>query len=352
MKGRKQPGKPGRKIRPDLPGERSQTQPGFQDILSFIQRSRYRALQAINKELVELYWRIGEHLDHHIRTQAWGQGTIEELAVWIQAQEPGIRGFSPSNLWRMRQFFDTYRGDEILAPLVRELSWSHNLVIFNRCKTRDERAFYLKLAVQERWGRRELERQIDGALFERTLLGKPKLSPALRETLPLAERVFKDRYLVDFVGLPEVHSEGELQRALLRHLKAFILELGRDFCFIGSEFPLQVGGRDFAIDLLFFHRGLQALVAIELKIGEFEPEHVGKLSFYLEALDRYHRKPHEAPSIGVLLCKTRDADVVEFALNRTLSPALVAEYQTQLPDKQLLQAKLEEFYEMLEQEEP
>jgi predicted nuclease of restriction endonuclease-like (RecB) superfamily len=324
-------------------------QPGFQEILGFIRQSRFRALQAINKELVDLHWRIGEHLSQRIQADGWGQGTVEDLATWIVAREPGIRGFSASNLWRMRQFFETYRGDEFLAPLVRELSWSHNTVIFNRCKSREERAFYLKLAVQERWGRRELERQMNAGLFEQTILGKPQLSAAMKNTHPQAERIFKDRYLVDFVDLPESHSERDLQRALLQHLKHFLLELGRDFCFIGSEYPIQVGRRDFAIDLLFFHRGLQALVAIELKIGEFEPEHMGKLAFYLEALDRHHRKPHEAPSIGVLLCKSRDAEVVEFALSRTLSPALVAEYQTKLPDKLMLEAKLEEFYAIVEE---
>jgi len=330
---------------------RIQAQPGFQEILTFIQESRFRALQAVNTELVDLYWRIGEHLSRRIQVEGWGQGTVKELAAWIHAQEPGIRGYSAPNLWRMRQFFETYRGDEELSPLVRVLSWSHNLLVLNKCKSREERAFYLKVAAQERWGKRDLERQIDGGLFEQTLLAKPKLSPALREVHPLAETFFKDRYLVDFVDLPEVYSERDLQKALLQHLKAFLLELGRDFCFIGSEYPVQVGGRDFAIDLLFFHRGLQALVAIELKIGAFEPEHMGKLAFYLEALDRDHRKPHEAPSIGVLLCKTRDADVVEYALSRTLSPALVAEYQTKLPDKHLLQAKLDEFFELVEREE-
>ena len=330
---------------------RIQAQPGFQDVLSFIQQARHRALQAVHTELMELYWRIGEHLSSRIQAEGWGQGTVKELAGWIQVQEPGIKGYSAQNLWRMRQLVETYRGDEELSPLVRVLSWSHNLAILNKCKSREERAFYLKLAAQERWGKRDLERQIDGGFFEQTLLGKPKLSPVLRELHPLAETFFKDRYLVDFVALPEVHSERDLQKALLQHLKAFLLELGRDFCFIGNEYPVQVGGRDFAIDLLFYHRGLQALVAFELKIGEFEPEHMGKLAFYLEALDRDHRKPHEAPSIGILLCKTRDADVVEYALSRTLSPALVAEYQTKLPDKHLLQAKLDAFYELVVQED-
>lgn len=280
------------------PESQDQAQPGFQDVLTFIRQSRFRALQAVNTELAHLYWRIGEHLSHRVRAEAWGQKTIEALAAWIRIQEPASRGFSVQNLWRMRQFFETYQGDEFLSLLVRESSWSHNMIIINKYNSRKERAFYLKLAVRERWGRRELERQLDGGLFERAVLDKPKLSAAMKEVHPLAEGIFKDRYLMDFVGLPEDHSERDLQKALLHHLKAFLLELGRDFCFIGSEFPVQVGNRDFVIDLLFFHRGLQALVAIELKIGEFEPEHLGKLAFYLEALDRYHRKPHEAPMRG------------------------------------------------------
>ena len=322
----------------------------FNDVLVLIRGSRQRALQAANTELVGLYWTLGQHLSQKVAQEGWGQGTVQQLAAWLQKREPGLRGFSASSLWRMKQFFEAYQGDAVLAPLVRVLPWSHNLLILTKCKSSEERAFYLKLAAQERWGKRELERQIGGALFERTLTGKPKLSPALRELHPGAESLFKDRYLVDFLDLPEAHSERDLQRGLIAHLKGFLLELGRDFCFIGSEFPIQVGTKDFFIDLLFFHRGLQALVAFELKIGEFQPAHLGQLTFYLEALDRDHRKPHEAPSIGVLLCKTKDQDVVEYALSRTLSPALVAEYETRLPNKELLQAKLEEFYALAQRE--
>src|SRR6201985_3184107 len=161
---------------------------------------------------------------------------------------------------------------------------------------------------------------------------------------PEALNVFRDAYIVEFLGLPQAHAEADLQRALLEKLKEFLIELGRDFCFVGSEYPSQVGDRDFALDLLFFHRGLNCLVAIELKVGRFEPEYLGKLAFYLEALDRDVRKAHEQPSIGVLLCASKNDEVVEYALSRSLSPALIAEYQTQLPDKKLLQAKLHEFY--------
>ena len=191
-----------------------------------------------------------------------------------------------------------------------------------------------------------MQRQLAEALFERTVLSPAKLSPVVRELHPDAAEVFKDSYLVEFLDLPRDHSEADLQRGLVEKLKQFLIELGRDFCFVGSQYPLQVGGRDFALDLLFFNRALNCLVAFELKIDEFQPEHLGKLEFYLEALDRDVRKPHERPSIGVLLCATKDHEVVEYALSRAMSPALVAEYQTRLPDKKLLQAKLHEFYEL------
>lgn len=322
----------------------------FGEVLALIRSSRQRALQAAHAELVGLYWTLGRHLSQKVAQEGWGQGTVQQLAVWLQGQEPGLRGFSAPNLWRMKQYFETYQGEEKLSTLSRVLSWSHNTLLLSKCKSNEERVFYLHLARQERWSVRQLERQVDGALFERTLTGKPKLSTVLREVHPGAESCFKDRYLVDFLDLPEPHSEKDLQRGLIAHLKDFLLELGRDFCFIGSEFPLKVGAKDFYIDLLLFHRGLQALVAFELKIGEFHPADMGQLSFYLEALDRDHKKAHEAPSIGILLCKTQDHDVVEYSLSRTLSPALVAEYQTRLPNKDLLQSKLEEFYAMVERE--
>jgi predicted nuclease of restriction endonuclease-like (RecB) superfamily len=318
----------------------------FDDVLRLIEAARGRALAAVNKELIELYWKIGEHISAKIAAGTWGEGTVEELAGHIHRRQSGLRGFSASNLWRMRQFYETYRDAPILATLLRELSWSHNLAIMSRCKRDEEREFYLRLAYRERWTFRGLQRQLSGALFERTVLSPAKLSPALTELYPDAAAIFKDSYLFEFLDLPPDHSESDLQRGLVEQLKQFLIELGRDFCFIASYFPLQVGGRDFEIDLLFFDRALNCLVAFELKIDEFQPEHLGQLGFYLEALDRDVRKPHEEPSIGVLLCATKDHEVVEYALSRSVSPALVAEYQTRLPDKALLQAKLHEFYEL------
>ena len=252
----------------------------------------------------------------------------------------------------MRQFYEAYRGRAIVTPLVTQLPWTHNLVILSQSKRPEEREFYLRMAVQERWSKRELEGQFRRNLFARTVLHPPKVSPVVRQIHGDAiSNVLKDAYFVEFLDLPKAHTEDELHRGLLKHLRDFLSELGSDFCFVGSEHPVQVGGRDFALDLLFFHRGLNCLVAIELKVDRFEPEHLGKLSFYVEALDRDHRKPHENPAMGVLLCASKDREVVEYALSRTLSPALVAEYQTQLPDKKLLAAKLHEFYALNAEED-
>ncbi len=325
--------------------EKNVFEESFSEVVELIRSARKRALQAVNTELIDLYWRIGEHLHRKIENDGWGKGTIVRLAAFIAQREPALRGFSPQNLWRMRNFFQAYESDQKLSPLVRVLPWTHNTIILAQSKSAEEREFYLRMAIQEGWSKRELERQFRMAAFERTILHPPQISSALRELHGgSAENLFKDSYVVEFLNLPEAYDESDLQKSLIGSLKNFLFELGRDFCFIGSEYPVQVGNRDFALDLLFFHRGLNCLVAFELKVGRFEPEHLGKLSFYLEALDKDHRKPHENPSIGVLLCATKDSEVVEYALSRTLSPALIAEYQTQMPDKKILAAKLHEFY--------
>jgi predicted nuclease of restriction endonuclease-like (RecB) superfamily len=318
----------------------------FAEIVGLIQSARTRAFQAVNTELIGLYWRVGEYISAKLATAAWGEGVVDELARFIAQKHPEIKGFARPNLFRMRQFYETYRGDTKVSPLVRQLPWTHNLLILMRCKRPEEREFYLRLAAEQGWGKRELERQLDGALFERTVLSKPKVSALLTQLHPEAETIFKDTYLLDFLELPIDHSERDLQWALVKNLKQFLIELGPDFCFAGEELRLQVGGQDFYLDLLFYHRSLQCLVAFELKITKFEPEHLGKLTFYLEALDRDVKKPHERPSIGVLLCASKDKEVVEYALSRALSPALIAEYQTRLPDRKLLQRKLHEFYQL------
>ena len=323
----------------DLPAPYSKD---FSEVLGHIQQTRQRVFAQANTALIDLYWRVGQTLSHKVAQGGWGKGVVAELARYIARADPTIKGFSDKNLWRMKQFYEAYEGDEELSPLVRELPWSHNLAIFSRCKTVEERRFYLALAAKDRYTLRELDRQISTSTYERTVAAPAKLSAALREIQPATGQVFKDRYVLEFLGLPEPHSESDLQRALVQHMKAFVLELGRDFLFVGEEFRLQVGNQDFFIDLLFFHRGLSALVAFELKVGRFEPEHMGQLNFFLEALDRDVKKPQENPSIGVLLCRDKDDEVVEYALSRNLSPALVAQYQLQLPDKRLLAARMHE----------
>ncbi|MDN3235491.1 PDDEXK nuclease domain-containing protein [Pseudomonas sp. WAC2] len=318
----------------------------FAEVASLISTARQRAVQAVNIELIDLYWRVGAYISAKLETAEWGDGVVDQLARYLAQTQPGLRGFTRANLFRMRQFYEAYRNEPSLAALVRQLPWTHNLIVLSQSKRPEEREFYLRLAMQERWSSRELERQFKSALFERSVTQPAKVSAALRQSHPEALSVFRDAYMVEFIGLPEGHAEADLHHGLLQRLRDFLIELGRDFCFVGSEYPLQVGGRDFALDLLFFHRGLNCLVAIELKVGRFEPEYLGKLEFYLEALDRTVRKVHENPAIGVLLCASKDDEVVEYALNRSLSPALVAEYQTHLPDKKLLQEKLHEFYRL------
>lgn len=316
----------------------------FDEVLTLIQSARQRAVQAVNTQLIELYWQVGAFISRKLERAEWGDGVVSQLADHLQLTQPGLRGFTRANLFRMRQFYEVYQGDEIVAPLVRQLPWSHNMMVMGQCKHPEERLFYLRMAIQEKWPKRELERQLKAALFERSVTQPAKASAALTQSHPAALEVFRDTYMIEFLGLSGGHAEADLHQGLLGRLKDFLVELGRDFCFVGSHYPLQVGGRDFALDLLFFHRGLNCLVAIELKVGRFEPEYLGKLNFYLEALDRNERKAHENPAIGVLLCASKDDEVVEYALNRSLSPALIAEYQTRLPDKALLQAKLQEFY--------
>jgi predicted nuclease of restriction endonuclease-like (RecB) superfamily len=321
----------------------------FTNIVIIIKNARTNAIKAVNTELINLYWNVGEYINKQIETSKWGKSIVEELAKYIEIQEPDLKGFSDKNLWRMKQFYETYRNHPKLSPLVREISWTNNLVIISRTKTEEEREFYLNICKQEKYSKRELERQISTSLFERTMLEKINPSPVARDLHPNISDTFKDNYVFDFLNLNPSHTESELQKGLLKQMKNFILELGKDFIFVGEEYKVEVGNSDFYIDLLFYHRGLQCLVAFELKATKFKPEHIGQLNFYLEALDRDVKKGNENPSIGVLLCKDKDNEVVEYAMSRNMSPKLVAEYKTQLPDKKLLQERLHKLFEIDEQ---
>lgn len=318
----------------------------FEEVLILIDQARQQSIRMVNTRLIDLYWQVGAFISRKLEQAEWGDAVVVQLADHLALVQPGLRDFTSRNLLRMRQFYETYRNDEKVSALLTQTPWTQNLIILSQSKLPEEREFYLRMVIQEKWSKRALEQQFKAGLFERSVLSSAKVTPVVSQTHPGVMDVFRDAYMVEFLDLPGAHAESDLHQGLLARLKDFLIELGRDFCFAGSEFPIQLGGRDFALDLLFFHRGLNCLVAIELKVGRFEPEYLGKLGFYLEALDRDERKSHENPAIGVLLCANKDDEVVEYALNRSLSPALIAEYQTRLPDKALLQAKLHEFYAM------
>lgn len=346
----------------------------FSDIIQLIQQSRNSAIKAVNVELINLYWNVGSYIKDKLAAAGWGDKTVEELATFVQKNNPELKGFNRRGLYRMIQFYETYAPSKLIISteqqtlsndnskivssvrtqfepknirntILVQLSWTHHRTIFSRCKMEEEREFYIRLCIRENYSVRELDRQISASLFERTMIGNSKLPPEAKAIHIDIASTFKDSYVFEFLNLPETHNENDLQKGLIKQMKNFILELGRDFLFIDEEYKVQVGNSDFYIDLLFYHRGLQCLVAFELKADRFKPEHLGQLNFYLEALDRDIKKQNENPSIGVLLCKDKDNEVVEYALSRSLSPTMVSEYNTQMPDKKLLQQKLHEIFD-------
>lgn len=248
----------------------------------------------------------------------------------------------------MKQFYEIYAGQEKVSALLTQLSWTNHLLIMSGCKSDEEREFYMRLAIKEQYSSRQLERQMDSGYYERYMLSHGKLLP---ESPQSKQNPFLDSYVVEFLDLPDTFRENDFRKALVKGMRDFILELGKDFTFIGEEYPIQVGGEDYRIDLLFFHRSLCCLVALELKVGKFRPEYVSKMDFYLEGLDRQVKKPNENPSVGLILCASKDDEVVEYAMSRTLSPMLVAQYQTQLPDKDVLRRKMQELSELSEIED-
>ena len=320
----------------------------FDDILQMIYSSKQKAEYRVNAAIIDLYWRIGSYVSERAANDGWGKSTVKELSAYILSKEPGIRGYSAQNIWRMKQFFETYKDKPELSTLLRENSWSNNMHIVSKTKSYEEKEFYLKLAAKERYKARELERQIDSGYYERVLLSNGK-APSVLQGRNMSG-VLRDMYMLEFLNLPEPYKEYDLQKAILKNMKKFLLEFGRDFLFIDEEYHVQVGNNDYYVDLLFYHRELQCLVAIDLKIDDFKPEYLGKMEFYLEALDRDVKKLHENPSVGIILCKNADTDVVEYSLSRSLSQAMIAEYKTKLIDKRILQKKLDELYDIAEEE--
>ncbi|HPR16961.1 MAG TPA: PDDEXK nuclease domain-containing protein [Candidatus Cloacimonadota bacterium] len=323
----------------------------FIEIENLIQQVRIRVYKNVNTELINLYWEIGKYISKKIELAQWGDKTIDQLAEYLHNSIPNARGFERRNLYRMRQFYETYKDNEIVPALRTQLNWTQHRTIISRCKSMKEKEFYIRLCIAEKYSTRELDRQIDSGIFERTMLSKTTNTNLSLQTESNRYGIFRDQYVLDFLNLPEKYSETDFQSAIISSLKSFILEIGKDFSFVGQNYRLQVGNSDFFIDLLFFHRGLQCLVAFELKTRKFKPEYLGQLEFYLEALDRDVKKDNENPSIGILLCRDKDEEVVRYALSRSMSPAMISEYQTKLIPKEILRQKLDEFYNLIENKE-
>jgi predicted nuclease of restriction endonuclease-like (RecB) superfamily len=293
-----------------------------------VRSAQYAALRSVNRELITLYWDIGRMIVGRQVTGSWGKAVVERLAADLQAEFPGIGGFSASNLWRMKGFYEGYASSEKLAPLVREIAWSHNLVILERCTDLLEREFYIRMTKKFGWTKNVLIHQIENQSYEKTLLGQTNFDKALTPKLRAqAKLAVKDEYTFDFLELGEEHAERELERALVGRIEQFLHAMGGLFAFVGSQYRLEVDGREFFIDLLLYHRRLRCLVAIELKVGEFQSEFVGKMQFYLTVLDRQVREKGENPSIGIILCKEKRRTIVEYALFDATKPIGVATYR-------------------------
>lgn len=329
------------------------------DIKAKIRQSQYEALKKVNKTLLSLYWDIGKDIVEKQEEFGWGKSIVETLSKDLQSEFPGMNGFSPANLWRIRSFYAGYHANEKLAPLVREISWSHNLVIMERCKEELEREFYIQMTRKFGWSKNVLIHQIEGKSYDKYLLNQTNFDQAVPEKYKhQAKLAVKDEYNFEFLEIGEEHSERELENALIKNIRNFLLELGSDFTFVGNQYRLNVGDEDFYIDILLYHRKLKSLVAIELKAGNFKPEYAGKMNFYLEVLDDKVRNDGENPSIGIIICKGRNKTIVEYALrstkgpigvaNYTLSETLPVEYKNLLPSPGEIKEKLSGFIDNLE----
>ena len=351
----------------------------FEKIRGIITMHREKALRDVNEESLLMSWTVGRMVSEKLKTNEWGSKVVVQLSEYLRIKDPTLKGYSRRNIYNMVMFYDEYSSDAFTdrvqdlalpdfvqkqtaqmnnyaivqtasAQLPRILcltTFSNHLEILNRCKTVEQRIFYILYAYRERLKNKELQRCIVNDTFGSLMGNKKNFSAGLKQMYPQSPSLIKDRAFVDFLCLPEKHSERQLHKGLLDHMKQFVLELGKDFLYVDSEYPLQVGGSTFKVDLLFYHRGLQCLVAIELKAKKFKPEYIGQLEFYLEALDRDVKRSNENPSIGILLCQSADQSVVEYAMSRSLSPTMVAEYHRQLIPKEVVQKSLEEFCSFL-----
>lgn len=293
-----------------------------------IHSAQYEALKVVNKELINLYWDIGKMIVEQQEKESWGKSVVENIANDLQLDFPGLRGFSAANLWRMRTLYIEYKNHKILAPLVREISWTKNIVIFEKCKDDLEREFYIKTTKKFGWSKNVLIHQIENQSYEKYLTNQTNFDKALPEKYKnQAKLTVKDEYTFDFLELSEEHTEHELETALVNNVRKFLIEMGGHFTFIGNQYRLEVDNEEYFIDLLLFHRKLKCLVAVELKIGKFIPEYAGKMQFYLSVLNDKVKLEDENASIGIIICKEKNRLIVDYALKDTKQPIGIAEYK-------------------------
>lgn len=345
----------------------------FEHVNSLIEQHRSSAIAKVNTEALQANWEVGQYISMQLKSSRWGTKVVSDLADYLKRQNPKRRGFGKRHLYNMVKFYETYSKGEfrnvaerlrlpefvqspiaqfgeampVMPNVLTLVPFTSHLEIMNRCRTDEERIFYMLYAAHQRLKTEELRRCIVNQTYS-LLMDKDKmLSPKMIAEYPNTEFMLKDRAFIDFLNLPTKHNEHHLHKGLLEHMKEFILELGKDFLFVDSEYGVQVGGSTKRIDLLFYHRALQCLVAIELKAVDFQPEFVGKMDMYLEALDRDVKRENENPSIGIILCPSADRSMVEYTLNRSLSPTMVAEYQQKLIPQEVMKKSLEEYCSFL-----
>lgn len=305
------------------------------EITARIRSAQYEALKAVNKEMIALYWEVGKRITEQQTALGWGKSVVENLSRDIQKEFPGIKGFGVSNMWDMARFYTEYQSNEILQPLVGEISWSKHIIILTKCKETQQRQFYILATKKYGWTKDVLINKIEVKTYENYLLGQSNFDITLPDSIKnQAILALKDEYTFDLVGLAEEHSEYELEQAIIKNIRAFLMEFGTDFSFIGNQYRLEVDGKEYFIDLLLYNRRLQAMIAIELKIGEFQPEYKGKMEFYLNILNDTVKLPHENPAIGIIICKSKSRMIVEYALKSSNMPIGVATYSlsSELPE--------------------
>ena len=369
----------------------------FDEVINIILQHQSRASRAVNEETLLMAWNVGGYVSHKLKSEEWGSKVVAQLSEYIRTKQPKLKGYSRSSVYNMVLFYEEYSSEKFLSTASRYLSkefaqtktaqiddntfaqddqrtadlpvqivqprigqfpklltlttLTNHIEILCRCKSSEERLFYILYAHKEHLVKRELQRSIANQTYTTLLGDKKNMSKGLLQTYPNSPVIFKDTLFVDFLGLPQKHSETRLKKGLIEHMKQFILELGKDFIFMDQEYNLNVGASTFKADLLFFHRGLQALIAVELKKTKFHPRDLGQLEFYLEALDRNVKRSNENPSIGILLCPDADKIVVEYAMSRSMSPTLITEYKRILIPQERMQEQLNEYCDLFLEEQ-